>query len=461
MRYGALAVITVASLLGGCTVGPQHVRPDPKAPLAWHAASQIEPKDEARVEITDRQPETPWWNGFSDPVLDRLIEAAVARNLDLKVARARVLEARAARGVATASLFPQVNAGTIGERGNTRIPNQNQTIGLFDAAFDAGWEIDLFGGIRSRVRAANALAEARQDDERATLLSLRAEVARNYLELRDAQNRLQVTRANIASRRDIAELTQALRRAGLRSELDVSQAQSQSLALEPNIPVLQTAIDASQRRIEVLLGYTPGSLADTLAPARPVPVAGAPVHLDEPASVLARRPDVSAAERELAAATALTAAAVSDLYPKVSLAGLLGYRNVTDISGFRIWSLGGAVTLPIFNGGRIRSQIAGAAARQEQALLAFERTVLGALEEVDVGVTSYLNAEATRKALAALVENEQDKLALANERYRRGLTAFIDVLEAQRAVQESQIALARAEGEVGRSYVAVNKALGR
>ena len=193
-----------------------------------------------------------------------------------------------------------------------------------------------------------------------------------------------------------------------------------------------------------------------------MPVAGTPVPLDEPASVLARRPDVSAAERELAAATALTAAAVSDLYPQISLAGLLGYRDVTDVSGFRIWSLGGAIALPIFNGGRIRSQIAGAEARQEQALLAFERTVLGApLEEVDVGVTSYMNAEATRKALAALVANEQDKLALANERYRRGLSAFIDVLEAQRAVQESEIALARAEGEVGRSYVALNKALGR
>ena len=143
---------------------------------------------------------------------------------------------------------------------------------------------------------------------------------------------------------------------------------------------------------------------------------------------------MSAAERELAAATALTAAAVSDLYPQISLAGLLGYRDVTDVSGFRIWSLPGDVTLPIFNAGRLRSQIAGAEARQEQALLAFERTVLGALEEVDVGVTSYLNAEAMRKALAALVANEQDKLALANERYRRGLTAFIDVLEAQRAV---------------------------
>lgn len=456
-----VAVMVPVSLLAGCTVGPQYVRPEPKAPPAWHAADRIHPEDSTRVELTERQPETSWWTGFGDPVLDRLIETAVARNLDLKVAQARVREARAARGVANASLFPQVNAGAAGERGNTRIPNQNRTIGLFDAAFDAGWEIDLFGGLRARVQAAEALTQARQDDERATLLSLRAEVARNYLELRDAQNRLQVTRANIASRRDIAELVRSLRQAGLRSELDVSQAQAQSLALEPNLPVLQTAIEASQRRLEVLLGYTPGALAETLAPARPVPVAATPLYLDEPASVLAQRPDVSAAERELAAATALTAAAVAELYPKVSLAGLLGYRDVTDVSGFRIWSLGGAVTLPIFNAGRIRSQIAGAEARQQQALIAFEKTVLDALAEVDVGVAAYLNAETSRKALAALVENEQDKLALANERYRRGLSAFIDVLEAQRALQESQIALARAEGEVGRSYVALNKALGR
>ena len=132
-----------------------------------------------RVEVTERQPATPWWTGFSDPVLNRLIETAVARNLDLKVARARVLEARAARGVANASFFSQVNAGAVAERGNTRIPNWDQTIGLFDTAFDADWEIDLFGGLRSRVQAADALGEARQDDERATLVSLRAEVARN------------------------------------------------------------------------------------------------------------------------------------------------------------------------------------------------------------------------------------------------------------------------------------------
>ena len=177
--------------------------------------------------------------------------------------------------------------------------------------------------------------------------------------------------------------------------------------------------------------------------------------------MLARRPDVGAAERELAAAAALNAAAIADLYPKISLAGLLGYRDVTDLSGFRIWSLAGAVTMPIFNAGRIRSQIAAAEARQQQALLGFEQAVLFALEEVDLGLISYLNAEATRRALSTLVENEKEKLALADERYRRGLTGFIDVLEAQRSLQESQISLIRAQGEVGRTFVALNKSLGR
>ena len=261
MKTLALCAVAATLLATGCTLGPQYVRPDPRAPVAWNAARQITAtKDGKRVEVTAQEPAEPWWSAFSDPVLDELIATATQRNLDLKVARARVLEARANRGIVNASLYPQVNLGATGERGNTRIPNQNRTIGLFDTGFDAAWEIDLFGGNRSRVTAADALTEAREDDERATLLSLQAEVARNYLELRDAQNRLRLTRDNIASRRDIAELTRTLRRAGLRSELDVSQARSQYLALEAEIPVLQTAVEAAQHRIEVLLGYAPGTL---------------------------------------------------------------------------------------------------------------------------------------------------------------------------------------------------------
>jgi len=462
MRRSVFPMVAVAVFtLSGCTVGPEYVRPDPKAPLAWNAAKATDDDRVRQVQSADRGQERSWWAAFNDPMLDQFIDTAVTRNLDLRIARARVLEARASRGVSAAQLYPEINLVGTGERGNRRLVTQNRTVGLYDAGFDAAWEIDLFGGTRSRVQAADALVEASVDEERNTLLTLRAEVARNYLELRDAQTRLQVTRENTTSRRDVASLTATLRRAGLRSELDVSQARSQFLALEPQIPVLVTAIDRSTRRIEVLLGEAPGALSATLAMPRPVPVPGEAVWLADPVSVLARRPDVGIAERRLASATALNAAAVAELYPKVSLAGLVGYRDATGAPSFGIWSIAGAIAAPIFNAGRIRSQIDAADARRQEALASFEQTVLLALEEVEVNLVSYLNAEETRKGLVVLVENEEDKLALADDRYRRGLTGFIDVLEAQRSLQESQISLARAQGDVGRTFVALNKSLGR
>ncbi|MBI4204331.1 MAG: efflux transporter outer membrane subunit [Betaproteobacteria bacterium] len=455
------AIVMLAVLLmAGCSAGRDYVRPDAAAPAGWLAA-----RDGAGIggRVIDGRPEdTPreWWKGFADPALDRLIAAADAENFDLKRARVRVREARAARAATAAHLYPEVNLTPTAARGNAGQIGSDRTVSYFESAFDARWELDLFGATGRRVEAAEAQAQTAVEAEADVLLTLRGEVARNFVELRAAQNRLTLALETLRARRETAALVTSLRAAGLRSDLDVAQAQTQALSLAAQVPTLQTAVIAAARRLDTLLGRPPGATEAALPDAAPVPVTRVPAVLDEPATVIARRPDLKRAERELAAASALTAAATADLYPSVSLGGLFGFRNVAAGPAGVIWSIAGGLTAPLINFGRLEAQVDIADVRREQSYFAYRQAVLLALEEVETTLTAYVNSWRNVESLDNLVGNEQRKLALAEERYRKGLSPFIEVLDAQRSLYAAQSDRVSAQAELSRGYIALNKAVG-
>ena len=454
------AMILALLPIAGCSVTADYVRPDVAAPAGWVAARDGTINSERVTPGKLGHAPRDWWKGFADPTLDRLIAAADVENFDLKRARARVREARAARAATAARLYPEVDFNSAAARSNAGLIGSERTVSYFESAFDARWELDVFGATSRRVEAADAQAQSAVEAEADVLLTLRGEVARNYVELRAAQNRLGLALETLRAHRETAGLVSSLESAGLRSELDVTQAQTQALSLAAQVPTLETAVTAATRRLDTLLGRAPGTTEADLSNTGPVPVTRAPAVLDEPATVIARRPDLRRAERELSAASALTEAAKADLYPSVSLGGLFGFRSVASGPAGLIWTIAGVLTAPLINFGRLEAQVDIANARGEQSYFAFRQAVLLALEEVETTLTAYVNAWRNVESLDDLVGNEQRKLALAEERYRKGLSPFIEVLDAQRSLYTAQTDRVTAQAELSRGYIALNKAVG-
>jgi NodT family efflux transporter outer membrane factor (OMF) lipoprotein len=455
-----LLLAALPLLLAGCVAAPKFEAAPPVIPDNWILPEPDAPDTGRLIAGGSREALPAWWTALEDPVLDELIAEAERENFDLRRARARVLEARSRAAAAGARLYPEVNAVVAGGRGNATIPGVDRAQSLYDAAFDARWEVDLFGANRGRADAEAALARASEEGAADVLLTLRAEVARSYVELRGGQNRLALALDTLRVRRETADLVRSLGAAGLRSELDVAQAESQVLAVEAQIPPLRAGVEIAAWRVEILLGRPPGSFQSRLAAAAPVPVAERPAVLDAPASVIARRPDIRRAQSELAAAGRFTDAAVADSYPKVSLAGLFGLRDVSGAAGYTLWSLAGGAAAPLLNFGRLQAEAEAAGARRREAYYGYRQAVLEALQEVESTLAGYLAADRNRRALDALVETERRRLALAEERYTRGLSPFIEVLDAERALYAARTELVSAEAEVTKGYVALNKALG-
>jgi outer membrane protein, multidrug efflux system len=460
----------------GCSVGPNYQMPDLRIPTTWSEAPQ-------NGVTTQPLQITRWWTTFKDPVLESLIARAVQSNLDLRTAAARVREARAQRGVVAADLWPSINASGLytrsrlsenalsrqGGPGNSNtaagsIPSGKLESDLFQAGFDASWEIDLFGGVRRSIEATDADLAASQEDLRNTLVSLLAEIARNYVEVRGFQRRLAIAQDNIRSQQETLELTRARFEAGLTSQLDVVQAASQLATTQAQVPTLETSLKQGIHRLGVLLGQEPGALLTELSAAAPIPTGPPSVPVGLPSDLLRRRPDVRRAERQLAAATARIGVAVADLFPKLSLTGSLGLQsvNLADLpqGASRFWSIGPTLSWPIFDAGRIRANIAVQDARTAQQLSTYEQTVLTSLEEVENALVAYSREQMRRDKLAEAVEANQRAVELANELYTRGLGDFLNVLESQRALFASQSDLVQSEATVSTNVVALYKALG-
>jgi multidrug efflux system outer membrane protein len=454
MRY-ALSVV-VAALLSACAVGPDYRAPETAAtPFVGSQAAGV-----------DEQPfEAAWWEQFQDPVLDDLIERALADDLDLRIALARVEESRVFYGAARRDRWPGVSAEI------ARTESRQQQPGLttervdaesYDAALATLWELDLFGRMRRGVEAAGAEADASIADLRDAQVLVAAEVARNYVELRGAQKRLRVAQQNLGLQRETFELTRVRLELGRGSELDVASAAARLAATEATIPSLVAAEAIAANRLAVLLGERPGALAAELEYVEIAPHLTT-LAVDSPAALLQRRPDIRAAERSLAAATARIGVAKADLFPRLTLSGFIGFiagdADELGESTSRAWSLSPVLSWVGLERGTYANVLV-AEARTQGALAAYELTVLRALEETENAFVTY---GTHRQRLASVIEQataSRTAAELARIQYREGALDFLRLLDAERTLLQAEDEVATAETNLNASVVQIYKALG-
>jgi NodT family efflux transporter outer membrane factor (OMF) lipoprotein len=446
----------------------------------WRAAVVEELEDEnAPLEM--------WWTELQDTVLTDLIQRAELANLNLQAAVARVAEARARRGIAKGGFYPDIFLGgaysyqKVSEKGVEGVaggggdgdgdgegdgeaspvadPFSSWVFGL-----DLTWELDLFGRVRRTVESATASLQASVEDYRDVLVTLYAETATAYVDVRTFQQRLSFARQNVQAQEESLELTRDRYLAGLTSVLDVAQAEQNLATTRSLIPTLQTGLEASLNRLAVLLAQTPGSLHEELGIARPIPEPTDAVAVGIPADLLRRRPDIRRAERELAAQTARIGVATADLYPSFSIGGSVGMEalDLTDLgsAGTGFFSIFPSFNWPIFSAGKIRNRIRVEEARTEQALIFYELTVLEALEEVQDAIVAYAQETARRDRLTEAVDASQRAVDLVRTQYLSGLTNFQNVLDTQRSLFNQQDLLAESEGFVVQNLILLNRSLG-
>ena len=471
MKLNHLLLLPFLSLLaGGCAVGPDYHGPESQVNLPPALWDDTLNGGETNAPVSP----TAWWQNFHDAEMDSLIGRAVQSNLDLQIAQARVREARAQYGVAVADFLPSLDASGSYERQRQshkqplftafQIPSSAFQNNVFQAGFDASWEIDLFGGKRRAAEAAKAEVAASEYGRRDTLVTLLGEVARNYVDVRGYQRQLAIANENIEAQTKVLAITQRRFANGLTSDLDVEQANTLLATTRAEIPTLQTSLRTSIHRLGVLLGREPGSLLAELSKDAPIPATPPAVPAGLPSELLLRRPDVQRAERELAAATANIGVAKSDLFPKFFLTGAAGLESVSAsdwfTSGSKFWSFGPTVQWDIFDTVRVRANIKVQNARQEQALLNYEQTALIAFEEVENGLAAYANEQIRRRSLREAVTSSQKSLALANKLYSNGLTDFLHVLDAERSLYQAQDALVQSDRTVSSDLISLYKSLG-
>jgi NodT family efflux transporter outer membrane factor (OMF) lipoprotein len=458
----------LACLLAGCAVGPDYRPPKTAAPAQWVSA-------QAGGETNSPNAEAAWWKSFHDTELDSLILRAARSNLNIRVAVARVREARAASRVVSADYWPAIDASGSYAR---QLQSHNQPLlgsiplppnvpfenNVYQAGFDAAWELDVFGGTRRAVEAARADVAAAEFGRRDLLITVFAEVARNYVEARAFQRRLAVANANIQAQQQILDLTRDLFARGLTGELDVKEADALLATTRAQAPVFETGFRNAVYHLALLLGQPPGALLDELTTVAPIPAAPPAVPVGLPSDLVQRRPDVHQAERQLAAATARVGAAASDLYPKFYLTGAAGYQSVSASDWFsggsRFWTVGPTVQWRIFDAGRIRATVRVQNARVDQALAAYEQSMLAAFTDVETALTAYAREQTRRQSLAQAAQANEQAVALAVDLYQHGLADFLRVLESQRSLCQSQDALTQSDQAVSADLIALYKALG-
>jgi NodT family efflux transporter outer membrane factor (OMF) lipoprotein len=464
----SILLTSLTLLAGGCAVGPDYHAPAANAPAQWSEAL-------AGGETNQGAAVAAWWQTFNDPELDSLVERAVQANLDLKIAEARVREARAQYGIAAADFGPTVDANSSLARqatsthqpvlGSLPIPGNVPFVNnVYQAGFDASWEIDVFGGTRRAVEAANADLAATEYSRQDAQVTLVAEVARNYVDVRGYQQRLAIAQHNIQAQTDALTLTKDRAKQGIGNDLDVQQAATVLAQTQAQVPTLESGVEMAIHRLGVLLGQQPGALSAELGAAAPIPATPPEVPVGLPSELLERRPDVRQAERNLAAATTNIGVATADLFPKFSLTGDAGFESVSTSDWFtpgsKFWSLGPTVQWRIFDLGRIRASIRVQDARQEQALAAYEQTVLTSFEDVENALVAYAKEQVRHRSLEQAVGSSQDALNLSNQLYANGLTNFINVLDAERSLYQTQDDLVQSDRAVTQNLIALYKALG-
>jgi len=471
-----------AAMLSGCAVGPNFKPPTPDVPAAWTGDGA---PTSASVSQTTSAPAdaSAWWTAFNDAELTSLIRRAASADLDAKAAVLRIAEARAQRDIAAGAAWPSLDANASEQ--TTRLSESTPTGALFSKVgqfpglsgvsipnpynqyqlgFDASWELDLFGRVRRSVEAAKADTQAQIEDSRSVLITTFGEVGRAYIDLRAAQAKRQVVLDNLATEQDLLSLAGQRRRAGLSSDVDVVRAAAEASTAEAQLPLIDRQINQDINQLSKLLALPPGALKAELEQAGPVPPAPPTVPIGLPADLARRRPDIREAEAKLHGATARVGVAVADLYPKLTLGAQGGYQAQTlpllTNWASRFFNVGPTLELPIFEGGRLRATVRLQNAQEQAAALDYRRTVLGALHEVDDALEAYGADQARQAALARTVARNRDAVDLARQRYASGVAAFIDVLDAERSLQQNQLLLADGTAAVSTDLVVLYKALG-
>lgn len=458
-RVLSLAILAV---LTGCAVGPDYREPK--------VASVDEFVGVDGAQFSKDEVERDFWKRFNDPQLDALIEEALVANHDVRIALARLREARALRGEARLDFAPTVteSASKVDARASERQSppasglSRNQD--YYETSFDAVWELDFFGRTRRNVEAASAQVQAAEANVYDAQVSVTAEVARNYFELRGAQARLQVAQRNAANQRESLQLTATRLEAGRGTQLDVSRAQAQLSATLSSIPELEAEVNRTTLRLSVLVGREPQALAPQLAREQALPTLPRTQSIGTPEALLRRRPDIIAAERQLASATARIGVAVADLFPRISFVGSWGFDAVStsDLgdAASETYVFGPSIRWAAFDLGRVRQQIKQREAAADVALARYEQTVLRALEETDASLTNYSKALVKQQHLEQSADSSLEAASLARVRFENGAADFLTVLDAERNALQAEDALAQSETQTATALLAMYKALG-
>jgi len=472
VRKGVTALCCVLLCAAGCMVGPSYLAPKISPPAQWRSELSGGLSSAASPEALAQ-----WWSTLGDPLLTQLIERAVANNLDLRQAQARMREARARRGAARANLAPTVDAtGSFTHSGGNGQafaapaataqsgPSGGVEEDLFTAGFDSSWEVDIFGGTRRSIEAAQADLEASQENLRDVLVSLLAEVAQNYVDVRSYQARLAIAEANRDAQEGTYRIALDRSNAGAASGLAVEQAKYNLESTRSQMPTFRIGLEQAKIRLAVLIGENPGAVDADLAEREPIPTTPSEVAVGIPADCVRHRPDVRRAERQLAAETARIGVATADLYPKLSLTGSIGLESASAGSLITadnyFYQLGPTLQWRVFDAGRIRQNIKIEDAITEQKLLAYQSAVLTALQEVEDAMVAYAQEQLRRQSLQAAVDAAQNAVEISRDQFEAGLTGFQNVLDAQRSLLSFQEQLAESDAAVTSDLIRLYKGLG-
>jgi multidrug efflux system outer membrane protein len=458
----ASSILLSAALLAACAVGPDYRTPEVATPDQFVGAGTSQ--------FSSADVEREFWKAFNDPQLNELIEQALVANHDIRIATARLREARALRGEARLDLAPTITASAAetearaSDRQLGPLVSTQRDQDYYEASFDAFWELDFFGRVRRNVEARSAEVQAAEANVYAAQVSITAEVARNYFELRGAQHQLQVAQRNAENQRETLRITTARLEAGRGTQLDTSRAQAQLSATLATIPDLEASIMRSMLRLSVLIGRSPETLISELSAPRPMPTLPETHAIGTPEMLLRRRPDIRVAERELAAATAEIGIAVGDLFPRISFVGFWGFdaaeRSALGDSGTETYAFGPSIRWAAFDLGRVRQRITQREAAADRALARHEQVVLQALEETDANLTAYVKALVKQEHLEQSTAASLEAAKLARARYESGVADFLAVLDAERTALAAEDQLARSQTQTATALLAAYKALG-
>ncbi|RUZ03597.1 efflux transporter outer membrane subunit [Mesorhizobium sp. M7A.F.Ca.CA.001.12.2.1] len=453
-----LAPMLTAVLLAGCVVGPDYQTPIMAMPANWSGQKPTKPAQPARL--------SKWWQRLRDPELNTLVEEAVAGNLDVATAKAKIREARASYRQSAGTLLPSADGSGSASRNKSAetTSGSDATYSEYQAGFDASWELDLFGANRRGVEAARYGLNASQEELRSTLLTLVGDVASYYTQARGYQARIALARRSAASQRQTAELTRTMAQAGTATAADVAKAMGQAASTEAAVPTLEASYAQAVHRLAVLAGRPPASLNERLKRVAPIPAPRLPMPTGIPAELLLSRPDLRMAERQYAQYTAKIGQAEAARYPSVSLTGdistaalKLGDLGKNSSIG---WSFGPTLSVPLFNAGQLQAAVEVAKAQRDQYFIAYRSSVLTALEDVENALVLLSQERIRIGKLASSAKSYGEAASLEGTLYKAGETSLLDVLDAQRSLYSAEDSLLQSRVLLATNYIALNKALG-